>query len=79
MLPDDAADGSLQIDDRAEHAALEPPLGHGRKGAFHRVEGLRAGGREVETQCGCRSGQDPDLSMLVGVGAIEDVMYDLGG
>ena len=48
VLVDVSVDGRLQVDDRSEHATLEPPSGQGGEETFDGVEPGGAGGREVK-------------------------------
>ena len=63
-FPNEAIDGSLEIDDAFEYAALEPLSGQLGEEAFDRVEPRCRGRGEVEWNRGCRSSQARTLGWL---------------
>jgi len=71
-LGEEAVDGRLEIDERAEHAALEAPFGQLGEEALDRVEpGCRCR-REVEDEARVPIQPTADLGVLVGGVVVED-------
>ena len=64
-LSEEAIDGGLQFDDRAEYAAFQPPLGQLGKDTFDSIEPLRRSGCEVEGPARMPRKPSPNLGMLV--------------
>ena len=75
---DEAVDRSLQFDDRAEHAALEPPPGElGEKVSMAFSHEQRSG--EVEREPRMAGEPGADLGVLVGAVVVEDHVDHLAG
>ena len=74
---DEAIDGSLEIDEGVEDAALEPPPGEFGEEAFDGVEPRRRCWREVENKPLVAIEPSPDFWMLMGGVVVEDDMDGL--
>src|SRR4051812_28357746 len=74
-----AVDGGLEVDDRAEDAAFQAPLGEGGEEGLDRVEPRAGGGREVEGEAGMAGEPGEHLRLLVGGVVVEDDVDDLAG
>jgi hypothetical protein len=73
---EEAVDGGLEIDDRAEHAAFEAALGLGEE-ALDSVEPGGRGRRVMEHKAGMPAEPSPRLGVLVRTVIVEDHMDDL--
>jgi len=79
VLVEEAIDSGLKVCDRAEHAALQPPLGELGEEAFNGVEPRARGWREVESKAFVPVQPLAHFGMLVGGVIVEDHMHDLAG
>ena len=79
VLGEVAVDGGLQLDDGAEHAALQPPPGERREERLDRVEPGAGGRREVEGPARVAGQPGTGLGVLVGSIVVEDHVNDLAG
>ena len=76
---DEAVDRSLQVDDRAEHTALEPPPGELGEEGLDGVQPRARGRREVERETRMAGEPGADLGVLVGAIVVEDHVDHLAG
>src|SRR5436309_5876886 len=76
-LIEEAVDGGLEVDDRAEYATLEAALGQLGEEALDRIEPGGGGRRVVEDEAGMPIQPGADLGMLVGCIVVKDDMDDL--
>ena len=73
-----AADGCLEVDDRAEVAPLQPP-GQSREEAFDGIDPGRGGRGEVEHTTGMARQPRPHPRVLVDGIVVQNGMDDLAG
>ena len=73
ILPDEAIDGGVELDERAEHAALQPPPGELVEEAFDSIQPGARGEHEVEDEARASA----HLRVLVGAIVVEDDVDDL--
>ena len=76
---DEAVDGGLQVDDRAEHTALQAPPGELGEEARHRVQPGGRGRREVERPAWMPGEPGAHFRMLVGSVVVDDGMDNTNG
>ena len=76
-LFDEAVDRSLELDDRAEDAALETALGELGEEALDGIEPGAGGRREVGDEARVALQPRLDLRVLVGGVVVEDDVHDL--
>ena len=79
VLGDVAVDGGLQVDERAEDPALEPPPGERREEALHGVEPGCAGRGEVEGPARVADEPGAHLGVLVGGVVVDHGVDHLAG
>src|SRR4051795_355087 len=77
VLVDVAVDGRLQLDDRAEDAAPEPPPGQGGEEALDGVQPRGRGRGEVEGPARVPRQPGHDLGMRVGAVVVHDRVDEL--
>ena len=75
----EAVDGGLEIDDRAEDAALEATAGQFGEEAFDRLESGARGWGAVEHEPRMAAEPGADLGVLMSTVIVEDHMDDLAG
>jgi len=78
-LGEEALDGGLEIDQRSEHAALEPSLAELSKEALDGVEPGSRFRRVMEHKAGMPVEPGPDLGVLVASVIVEDHVDELAG
>jgi hypothetical protein len=76
VLVDEAVDGGLEIDDRAEDAVLQPTAGELGKEALDGVQPGAGGGREVEGPAWMSLQPGADLGVLVRRVVVEDALCE---
>jgi len=64
VFADVSLDGGLQVDQRAEDAALQSPADEGGKEGFHRIGPGAGSRREMKHPAGCRASQARTLGCL---------------
>ena len=76
-LPQEAVDGGLEVDDRAEHAALEATPSQLGEEALDGIEPRRRGRRVMEHKAGMSGEPRPRLGVFVRSVIVEDHVDDL--
>ncbi len=76
---DVTVDGSLEIDDRVEYAALQAAACERREEALDSVDPRTGFGREVEHPARMAGEPGPDFGVLVGAIVVDDGMDHVAG
>jgi len=79
VFADVSLDGGLQVDQRAEDAALQSPADEGGKEGFHRIGPGAGSRREMKHPAGVLGEPGAHFGMLVGGVVVEDGMDEFAG
>ena len=79
VFADVSLDGGLQVDQRAEDAALQSPADEGGKEGFHRIGPGAGSRREMKHPVGVPGEPGAHFGMLVGGVVVEDGMDEFAG